>query len=164
QASMLMDMNPEKMGRSLVEQIRAEAQAVMERRKASPEQTAKRLQRVNDALAGLNATNIAVQNLDKNILARAEGAIEKEFGDELLVRARLLETLAAVQNNIGLYARAESAQRRALDLRRRLLGDDDSTTLDCMSELGTMLKSQGRYSNAEPYYREALARGPTIRG
>ncbi|MCH8153607.1 MAG: tetratricopeptide repeat protein, partial [Planctomycetes bacterium] len=39
---------------------------------------------------------------------------------------------------------------------RRVLGDDHPRTLNSINNMGLLLKSQGKFAEAEPYVREAL--------
>ncbi|WP_130758759.1 tetratricopeptide repeat protein, partial [Microcystis aeruginosa] len=43
-----------------------------------------------------------------------------------------------------------------LDLRKRLLGDNHPDVAASLNNLAGLYKSQGRYTEAEPLYREAL--------
>lgn len=56
----------------------------------------------------------------------------------------------------GLYAAAESELRVILDVRRRLLGEDDSDTLATRHWLALTLRDQGRYQPAETELRGLL--------
>ena len=49
-----------------------------------------------------------------------------------------------------------SEGRRALEMCRATLGNDDAATLELMNNLSNLLKDQGKYSEAEPLYRESL--------
>ncbi len=56
----------------------------------------------------------------------------------------------------GRLTEAEPYLREALEVRRRVLGDEHPDTLGSINEMGMLLWWQGRKAEAEPYLREAL--------
>jgi hypothetical protein len=54
--------------------------------------------------------------------------------------------------------------KAALETRERLLGRDDPDTLTSISNTGGLFWEQGKLSEAEPYYREALEGNRRVRG
>ena len=60
------------------------------------------------------------------------------------------------KDQIGLYEPATPLQEAALRTRRDELGDDHPFTLTSISNMGRLLQSQGKLTEAEPYCREAL--------
>jgi hypothetical protein len=63
----------------------------------------------------------------------------------------------------GRLAEAEPYSRKALEGRRRVLGDEHPDTLNSIHTMGVLLRSQGRLADAQPYYREALATAERLR-
>jgi tetratricopeptide (TPR) repeat protein len=57
----------------------------------------------------------------------------------------------------GRYTEAEPLYLEALDLRKRLLGDNHPDVAASLNNLAGLYKSQGRYPEAEPLYLQALA-------
>ena len=57
---------------------------------------------------------------------------------------------------LGDYRQAELHLKRAYDLRRRQLGENDLLVLDSMSQLGRLRLLQGQYAEAEPLLARAL--------
>ncbi|MCB9838542.1 MAG: tetratricopeptide repeat protein [Phycisphaeraceae bacterium] len=108
------------------------------------------------ALGGVNFTSIALGTLEANIFERTIGAIDSQFAEQPLVRAKLLQSVAATLHNLSLYELSEDPQERALSIRRGALGDDHPDTLDSINDMGLLLWSLGKLDEAEPYFVEAL--------
>lgn len=56
----------------------------------------------------------------------------------------------------GDYARAEDEDRKAIDLLRKYIGPEYSTTVSTAATLGLTLTREGKAAEGEPYLREAL--------
>jgi tetratricopeptide (TPR) repeat protein len=56
----------------------------------------------------------------------------------------------------GKLSEAEPYFREALEVRRRVLGEEHPNTLTSISNMGGLLYAQGKLSEAESYFREAL--------
>jgi len=56
----------------------------------------------------------------------------------------------------GRYPEAEPLYLEALDLRKRLLGDNHPSVATSLNNLAGLYYSQGRYPEAEPLYLEAI--------
>ncbi len=108
------------------------------------------------ALEGVNFTNVALGSLEENIFDRALAAIDEEFGDQPLVQARLLQTLAEVMRNVGLISRATGPQERALAIFRAEAGEDDPLTIQATGSMGILLRVQGKLAEAQPFYERSL--------
>lgn len=111
---------------------------------------------IDRLMDGVNFTNIAVRTVDEAVLSPMTGAIDRQFGDQPLVRARLLHRLAATVSGLGIFARAEAMLVEAVRLRRESLGPDHADTLQSLHGLGAVQSSLGRYAEAEASLRAAL--------
>lgn len=111
---------------------------------------------LESALARVNFTDIAIGSLDHTILERARNAIESNFADQPVVKARLLQAVADTVRDLGLLDGAIPPQTQALDIRRRELGSDDPRTLTSISRMGDLFRALGKYAEAEALCREAL--------
>ena len=60
-----------------------------------------------------------------------------------------MNNLAMVLRYQGKYGTAEERLRRALELRKKVLGPKHPDTLTGMSNLALVLRSQGKYEEAE---------------
>ena len=81
-------------------------------------------------------------------LAAAEGEIEK---------AAYMTNLAILLHGQGKLDGAEPLFLGALAVRRRVLGNEHSSTLNSINNLANLLSDQGKLGEAEPLYLEALA-------
>ena len=146
--------------------IRAEAATRQERDRAASE--AANAKAVNeflrtDLLAQASAHNQARPGNDpdpdlkvRTALDRAAAKIGERFADQPLIEASIRQTIGDTYFQLGLYPQALPHLQRALDLRRRALGDNDPDTLAVMGSLGAVYMSDGRLSEAEPLLLGAL--------
>ncbi|TRT70015.1 MAG: tetratricopeptide repeat protein, partial [Microcystis sp. M_OC_Ca_00000000_S217Cul] len=67
-----------------------------------------------------------------------------------------LNNLAALYDSQGRYTEAEPLYLEALDLRKRLLGDNHPSVALSLNNLAALYCYQGRYTEAEPLYLEAI--------
>jgi eukaryotic-like serine/threonine-protein kinase len=111
----------------------------------------------NDLLAQASANNQAHPNTKpdphlevRTALDRAAARIEGKFRAQPLVEASIRQTIGETYKDIGLYAEAQRHLLRALDLRRRALGDQNADTLRSMERLAELYSLQGKYAQAEP--------------
>ena len=79
-----------------------------------------------------------------------------ERGDDPVNLARMLNNLGGMYNDMGRPGDAEAPCRRALEIRRRALGDRHPEVANGLNTLGLVLERQGRLALAEPLYREAV--------
>jgi tetratricopeptide (TPR) repeat protein len=66
-------------------------------------------------------------------------------------------TLATVTEMQGKFAEAEQLHRQALDIKRRVLGEEHPATLDSVNNLAIVVTMQGQFAEAEQLHRQALA-------
>ena len=92
----------------------------------------------------------------REILDKGVERIQKELGQEPEVQARLLLTMGKVYTNLGLWKKAEPMLQRSMQIRRRLLGEQNQETMDSMGSLGYLNLRQGRYRDAENLLRRTL--------
>jgi serine/threonine protein kinase/tetratricopeptide (TPR) repeat protein len=158
QAAMLSQVDPAAAGRLLTKEVteifeKALAQAgVPERSRAAQ----------RDAFAGqwarVNATDAARNLIDRTILKPAVRAIDTRFADQPAVDAQLRQALADLYKTLGLYEAARPLQERALETRRRVLGEESEETLRSLGAVGDLLRAQGKLAEAEPILRDAQDR------
>ena len=115
-------------------------------------------------IAGSDFTGMALDALDVNFFKPALEAIDKQFADQPLVKSRMLQTVASTLHEVGLLDAASGPQAEALAIRRRVLGDDDPATLTSISEMGQLLKSQGKLVESVALGAEALERRRRVLG
>jgi non-specific serine/threonine protein kinase/serine/threonine-protein kinase len=110
----------------------------------------------NDLLAQAGATAQAglgskpIRDLTVRIaLDRAAKRIEGKFPSEPLVEASIRQTIGATYLDLGLSTEAQRELERAVDVRRRLLGERHKDTLESLNWLANVLQEQGKYAQAE---------------
>lgn len=92
----------------------------------------------------------------QHLLERALASGQKAFGSEHVTVAQTLDYLGVVLADKGDYAAAGRTLERALNTRRRLLGEHADVAVTLV-ELGRVYQDQGLNDRAEPLQREALA-------
>ncbi len=93
----------------------------------------------------------------QEILATGAEKIERELVDQPLTQARLMTVIGEVRSRLGLQDEAEELLRRALEIRRATLGEDDLEIAESLESLAGLLATVRDYSQAEALYRQALA-------
>ncbi len=107
-------------------------------------------------LEPVNFTDIALGTLDASIFDQAMTSIEEQFSAQPLVKARLFQSIANAMRELGLLESAMAPQQKALEIRRRALGEAHPDTLTSINETGLLLQNSGKLTDAEPYLRQAL--------
>ena len=93
----------------------------------------------------------------REILDRAAARLEKGLNDQPAVQATLLSTIGHIYRELGQYNQAEQLLSKALDLRRRRLGETNTEVAAIMHELAEVLRERNRLEEAEAMHRSALA-------
>lgn len=89
------------------------------------------------------------------LLRRGQADAETMSGDPVL-QADMFATLGEAWQHMGQFAPADSLLQRALDERRRTLGDHDVRVVDSLVSLGLLRKDQNRMVDAEDLLRRAV--------
>src|SRR5580658_3738389 len=117
----------------------------------------------NDLLAQASAVNQSRPNTKpdpdlkvRTALDRAAARITGRFDRQPEVEAAIRDTIGQTYLDLGLYPEARMQLQRALELRRRMLGEKSPETLRTMSRLGYAGYLQGKYPEAEPLLSHAL--------
>jgi serine/threonine protein kinase/tetratricopeptide (TPR) repeat protein len=156
QSGMLAEVDPEQMGRRLMEDLRGRAAEARRGRGGTDEKAGSAAAAFQDLMRGVNATDAALRVIDENILEPSGQTIEAKFGGQPLVASRLRQTIGNTYYELGLYEQSEPHLREALATLARLFGRDHPDTLTAIASLGVLLQVQGKSDEAEPYYREVL--------
>lgn len=91
------------------------------------------------------------------LLDRSEARIEAELAGQPEVQGALLDVVGGLYHSLGLPEQAESPLRRAVAIRREVLGEEHPDVAQSLNALGGVLDSQGQFDEAEGYFEEALA-------
>jgi Flp pilus assembly protein TadD len=174
QASMLSGIDAEEMGRTILQELREQVRAGLERtrveddngqmRKRTADEINAAVAQFDKAVEPANPTDVAREMMDISVLRPAAESIQEGFADQPLVQAQLLETIATVYMSFGLHDLAEPHLRQVLDTRRRVLRDGHPDVAVSLNNVAFLLQARGDYAGAEPLYREALALYRTLLG
>jgi serine/threonine protein kinase/Tfp pilus assembly protein PilF len=117
----------------------------------------------NDLLAQASATVQAHPDTKpdpdlkvRTALDRAAARITGKFAAQPLVEASIRQTIGNSYKDLGLFPEAQRQDERALELRRRVLGERHHNTLTSMHELAELYRYQGEYAKAETLYVQTL--------
>jgi eukaryotic-like serine/threonine-protein kinase len=153
--------------------VAAEAQAVQERNSALTEKqradqeaaSAKAVSNFlqDDLLAQASAYKQARPNtmpdpdlIVRTALDRAAAGIEGKFDKQPLVEASIRRTIGITYVGLGIYPEAQLQLEKALELRRRVLGEENPDTLIAEQNLAQVYLDQGKFSKAEAHYDKTL--------
>jgi eukaryotic-like serine/threonine-protein kinase len=92
----------------------------------------------------------------RTALDRAAQRIGGKFAAQPLVEASLRQTIGSTHLDLGLYPEAQREIQRAIDLRRRVLGEENPATLESLGSLAKAIYSQGAYAQAEALYARII--------
>ena len=164
QSKMLSGIDPTDAGEALMKDIRARFDAALKKSGVPEDQRATRAQTLARELGEVNATDTAVELIDRAILKPAIGVVGTQFKDQPIVDAALRHTLAEIYAMLGRYDESVALAERALETRRRLLGDEHPDTLLSVNNMGSILEYKGDLAKAEAFYREAVEKNRRVRG
>ena len=129
QADMLQGIQTQKLGESMVSDIRRRVDSAIQSSGDSEEQRVAALGSLDSAFARINLTDTARAVLDENILAPAAAAIDKQFSDQPEVQGRLEYALSKTYLGLGIHEKALAHSQKSLDIRRAAFGPDHRETL-----------------------------------
>jgi serine/threonine protein kinase/tetratricopeptide (TPR) repeat protein len=92
----------------------------------------------------------------REILDKGAARIDRELEGQPQIRARLTGTMGTVYRSLGLYGQAGTMLEKALELKKKIYGEDSLSVADALYNLGIVLDSQGRYDEAAADFRKAL--------
>jgi tetratricopeptide (TPR) repeat protein/tRNA A-37 threonylcarbamoyl transferase component Bud32 len=154
QAEMLERVDPEAAGQALLAALR---RRVAEAARAGGADATRSLAALDRELAGVNATDVARDVLDRTVLEPAEEAIGSTFGDQPRIEARLRGTLARTYRVLGLDDSAEKEGRRAVEILKEVEGTGGAGTAAALRTVALVAWDRGKLKEAESLFREALA-------
>jgi eukaryotic-like serine/threonine-protein kinase len=100
----------------------------------------------------------------RTALDRAAARIEGKFANQPLVEASIRQTIGRAYRDLGLFPEAQQHLERALELRRRVLGEDHKETLDVMNNVAQVYESEGNYAQAETLFSKSLGVSRRVAG
>jgi non-specific serine/threonine protein kinase/serine/threonine-protein kinase len=93
----------------------------------------------------------------REILDKGAAQVQKDLAGQPVVQARIMSTMGAVYQSLGLYNESAALFRKSVDVRRRALGNRDPAVAASLSDLGPTLVRAGDLPGAEAALNEALA-------
>ena len=144
-STMLTDIDPEAIGKTIVEDMRAQGDGV-----ALP--------------PGVNGTNTARLVLDQHLLKKASAAVQAQFAARPTINARLDMSLGASYHAIGLYGQAIERSAHAVDLYLASFGPDDERTLLARIQRALSYLYEGRLDEAAAEYEAVVDIGTRALG
>ena len=157
QAKMIGRVDATEAGKRLLADLRAKYAAAVNQPNVPAADRANRVAEFDRALSRINATDAAIDSLDRTILTPSVAAIADQFADQPRIAAWLRNTLGEVYRDLGRFAAARPLFDKALADRRAVLGDDDPATVAAVVNAGQIRVLQGQFNEAEPLVREAVA-------
>jgi eukaryotic-like serine/threonine-protein kinase len=100
----------------------------------------------------------------REVLDKASNDMGKGLAKDPSVQAQMMQVLASIYWNLGLFDRAHELAQQALEIRRKFLGPDNPDTLRSMTQLGGILIRQGQFPEAERLERDALVGDRRVMG
>ena len=92
----------------------------------------------------------------REILDKASKDIDTGLAKDPELQAQMMHVMGNVYESLGLYSKADSLLKRAVDIRRSTLGAKNADTLKSMHDLAGVLLEESRYPEAEKLARETL--------
>ena len=92
----------------------------------------------------------------REILDKASSGIESGLAKDPAAQAQMMHVMGVVYYGLGLFHQADTLMRRAVDIRKRVLGPENPDTLQSMNELVFILGMEDRYAEQEKLARQVL--------
>jgi serine/threonine protein kinase/tetratricopeptide (TPR) repeat protein len=92
----------------------------------------------------------------KEAVDKASATVRERFVDRPLIEAAVRNAVAATYYSLGRADLGLPHAQAALQIRRRLLGNDHPDTLTSINHLGLLLRAQGNLDEAEKLWTEAV--------
>ena len=122
----------------------------------------------NDMLGGASAARLRDGRVSdaivKAMILPAADQVARRFAGKPLVEASVRYAIGRTLQAVGRADLALPHAESALQTRRRVLGDDDPSTIESLNDYGAVLHSLGRTKEAEPLFKEALERSRRMQG
>lgn len=156
QSSLLAQLDPERIGQSLIAEMNERLQDAMED-KPVPESARRTLRSSYQLAVGMiNATDVARRMLDQALLRGTVSAIEQEFANQPTIQAGLLQTVGEVYANLGFYDAGMAQIQQAHALRIAAFGPSHVDTLQSRAALGQAMLQMDQLDAAVGHLQASL--------
>ena len=115
-----------------------------------------RASQLEELLAGCDFAGLVVDTLRQHIFDPAVAEIDRDFAEQPLLQASLLQALAVTTRELGLLSAAQELQERALTIRENRLPEGHKNVLESNVETGRLLHLQGDYAQARRHFEFVL--------
>jgi len=156
EARMIRSMDPHAFGLDLADGLRRRIRDGLNNEKQSPAETDRLLSELDDLLALVNTTDLARNVIRDNFVIRSLESIKREFADRPLIKARLLHSIAINDYTLSDVTTAETLLEEALEIRRRLLGDEHPDTVAVWNDVANSHYWLGQIDEAKADWAEVL--------
>ncbi len=156
QEDQLSELNPYAMGKTLRNGLVDMRRSALQSGGFNENEILQEVDSLEANLAGVNFTDLALNALETGLFQQTLDAIDRQFQEQPLLRARLLQTLASTLQELGYFDLAEGPQHQALQLRQGHLGPDHPDTLSAMHKLGAVYWRLSRIEEAHALIEQAL--------
>ena len=164
QGDMLLYAEPQSMGQTIESAIRTDLRNQFQRNAIPEAEVDWMMASVDQALALVNMTNVAISTIDANLLAAADQQIEAQFRDEPAIRASLMQSLVEIRVALALFDNLLEGQQEVVTLRAEVLGPLDSETLRSIDWLGRVQRTVGERDEALATHQELLQTLQSLHG
>ena len=96
------------------------------------------------------------RDVTAELLARADAELPVRFASRPLIEAEIRQTIGHSLLSLGQFAAAEAHFQRAVELRRKVKGEDDGQTLAALRELAEAYRERGKLNEAATSIRRVL--------
>jgi eukaryotic-like serine/threonine-protein kinase len=115
-------------------------------------------------IRGLNFTDLALSQLNDYTTDPALSALRRDYGDQPLLQAQLMETLAETHTRLGQDEKALELVEAALATHRRLLGADHLSSIQSLARRGSVYRDIGKGQLALADMEQALKAARRVLG
>ena len=103
------------------------------------------------------STSRGSQAAARDFLERSSNSIETGLANDPELRAKLMGVMGRVYLGLGMYRQSESLFRRSLDYEQQLTGKTSLNTAQAMYDLSSLLRTEGKATEAKTLDLRALA-------
>ncbi|MBN2559992.1 MAG: serine/threonine protein kinase [Phycisphaerae bacterium] len=118
----------------------------------------------NDLLAAVEPEEQGRDVTVRQVLDRASAAIGGKFDNQPLVEAAVHTTIGQAYSSLGLYDEAEPHLDAAVEIGKRVQGEEHPETLASLSNMALLRKRQGRLKEAERIARHTVETSRRVLG
>jgi non-specific serine/threonine protein kinase/serine/threonine-protein kinase len=100
----------------------------------------------------------------RELLDKSSKDIDAGLARDPELKGQMLDLMGSVYEELGLYSRAESLLKQAVDVRRNVLGPEHPGTLSSARLLAWTTSEEGRYEEAESMLRQLVSTDKRVLG